>query len=167
MENLVKSKIRAFYPDADFSSISSGDIVKFKELIQERLTKSQLHDNIAHVEVNKIGFIFDKTKEPCLEFEIKLYNENNQIFKRINLVCYAFDIVTKDGNDEKLHEILLRSWHKLMISKFKRDYCDGLSNYILSWRVRNGEQVAETACKALKEVMIEKYSIKKEETNQP
>ena len=98
---------------------------------------------------------------------LKGSGKTKKLIDDFNLTCYAFDIAIKDHGDEMLYDVLLRSWHKLMISKFKRDYCDGLSKYILAWRVRNGEKFAEISSKALREVMIEKYSIEKEETNQP
>lgn len=167
MENLVKSKIRTLYPDADFSSITSGDLEVLKRLIQERLTKSQFNDNIMHVIVNKIGFVFDKTKEPCLELRVKFFDKSKKLVDVFDLICYAFDVAIKDRGDEKLYNILSKSWNKMMIKKFKKDYCDGLYNYILAWRVRNGEEVAEIASQRFRELIIEKYSIEREETNQP
>ena len=167
MENLVKSKIRTLYPDADFSSISSGDLIVFKELIQDRLTKSKFDDNITHVKLEHKGYKFDKVKEPYLNLSVKFQDKQNNLINDIDLFCYAFDVMVANINDEKLYNIFLKSWNEFMISKFKREYCDGLSNYILAWRVRNGEDVAETASKRMREALIAKYSIEKEETNQP
>lgn len=167
MERLIKAKIKALYPDADFSSVSENELEYFAQLIQERLTKCQFDDKITRVEISKKQYRFDKTKEPCLDLGVNFKDKTNKTLQEIELTCYAFDVSIKNDKNEKFYEILLRSWNKFMISKHKSDYCDGLLNYILAWRVRNGEEVAEIASKKIREVMIEKYSITKEETNQP
>lgn len=167
MENKVRYKIKHFYPDADFSSIDYLDLKTIKNLIFDRLTKSKFDDRIVRVKITGKKYLFDNTKEPCLALDFQFVDKDNEILNNIKLICYAFDVKIENVKDVVLQNICLEAWNKLMTSKFKRDYCDGLTNYIISQRVRLGESVAEDTSKRLREIMLEKYSIIKEETNQP
>ena len=165
--DLVKSKIKKLYPDADFSSLTFDELNDFINLIQDGLTKSHFDDSITQLKLIAKQYVFNENKEPSLKLMVKIKHKNSCFDELLNITCYAFDVKIEEKDNETLQNICCKSWIKLMISKFKRNYCDGLSNYILGQRVRLGQQVAKITTKRLREVIIQKYSVEKEETNQP